>query len=165
MKVKKGDEVVVIAGKDRGVKGKVIAANPETNKVLVEGVNRVKKHTAVSTTNRGAKTGGIEHIEAPIHASNVMVIDSEGNGHPRRLPLRRGERQERPRLAAFREGPVMSTSTETAAAPTPRLKARYRAEIVPALTEQFCYANPMQIPGLTKIVVNMGVGEAARDAS
>ncbi|WP_375497126.1 50S ribosomal protein L24 [uncultured Jatrophihabitans sp.] len=80
MKVKKGDEVVVIAGKDRGVKGKVIAANPETNKVVVEGVNRVTKHTAVSASNRGAKTGGIEHIEAPISASNVMVIDGEGNG-------------------------------------------------------------------------------------
>ena len=78
MKVKKGDEVVVIAGKDRGVKGKVIAANPETNKVVVEGVNRVTKHTAVSQTNRGAKSGGIEHIEAPISASNVMVIDAEG---------------------------------------------------------------------------------------
>jgi large subunit ribosomal protein L24 len=78
MKVKKGDEVVVIAGKDRGVKGKVIAANPETNKVVVEGVNRVTKHTRVGTTNRGAKSGGIEHIEAPISASNVMVIDTEG---------------------------------------------------------------------------------------
>jgi large subunit ribosomal protein L24 len=78
MKVKKGDEVVVIAGKDRGVKGKVIAANPDTNKVVVEGVNRVTKHTRVGTTNRGAKSGGIEHIEAPISASNVMVIDSEG---------------------------------------------------------------------------------------
>jgi large subunit ribosomal protein L24 len=78
MKVKKGDEVVVIAGKDRGVRGKVIAADPETNKVVVEGVNRVTKHTRVSTTARGAKAGGIEHVEAPINASNVMVIDSEG---------------------------------------------------------------------------------------
>jgi len=78
MKIKKGDEVVVIAGKDRGVKGKVIAANPLTNKVVVEGVNRVTKHTAISQTNRGAKSGGIEHIEAPISASNVMVIDGEG---------------------------------------------------------------------------------------
>jgi len=77
MKVKKGDEVVVIAGKDRGVKGKVIAADPITNRVVVEGVNRVKKHTAVTTTNRGAKAGGIEHIEAPINASNVMVIDGD----------------------------------------------------------------------------------------
>jgi large subunit ribosomal protein L24 len=78
MKVKKGDEVVVIAGKDRGIKGKVIAADPVTNKVVVEGINRVKKHTRITTTQRGAKAGGIEHIEAPISASNVMVIDSEG---------------------------------------------------------------------------------------
>jgi large subunit ribosomal protein L24 len=78
MKVKKGDEVVVIAGKDRGVKGKVIAADPVTNKVVVEGVNRVTKHTRLGTSARGAKTGGIEHVEAPISASNVMVVDSEG---------------------------------------------------------------------------------------
>ncbi|HEY8828812.1 MAG TPA: 50S ribosomal protein L24 [Jatrophihabitantaceae bacterium] len=78
MKIKKGDEVVVIAGKDRGVKGKVIAADPLTNKVIVEGVNRVKKHTRLTTTARGAKAGGIEHVEAAISASNVMVIDGEG---------------------------------------------------------------------------------------
>ena len=78
MKVKKGDEVVVIAGKDRGIKGKVIAADPVTNKVVIEGVNRVKKHTRVTTSARGAKAGGIEHIEAAISASNVMVIDGDG---------------------------------------------------------------------------------------
>src|SRR5579875_2088838 len=77
MKVKKGDEVVVIAGKDRGVRGKVLEADPIRNRVVVEGVNRVTKHTRVTTTQRGAKGGGIEHIEAPINASNVMVIDSE----------------------------------------------------------------------------------------
>jgi large subunit ribosomal protein L24 len=89
MKVRKGDEVVVIAGKDRGVKGKVIAADPHTNKVVVEGVNRVKKHTRLSTTSRGAKAGGIETIEAPISASNVMVIDSEGKAT--RVGYRRDE--------------------------------------------------------------------------
>jgi len=78
MKIKKGDEVVVIAGKDRGVKGKVIAADPLTNKVIVEGVNRMTKHTRLSTTGRGAKAGGIEHVEAAISASNVMVIYGEG---------------------------------------------------------------------------------------
>jgi large subunit ribosomal protein L24 len=78
MKVKKGDEVLVIAGKDRGVKGKVIAADPVTNKVVVEGVNRVTKHTRITAGARGAKQGGIEHVEAAISASNVMVIDSEG---------------------------------------------------------------------------------------
>ena len=75
MKVKKGDEVVVIAGKERGVRGKVIAADPIRNRVVVEGVNRVTKHTRVSTTQRGAKAGGIEHVEAAIDASNVMVIE------------------------------------------------------------------------------------------
>ena len=55
----------------------------------------------------------------------------------------------------------MSTATETT---VPRLKARYRAEVIPALREQFAYDNVMQVPGLTKIVVNMGVGEAARDS-
>ena len=78
MKVKKGDEVVVIAGKDRGVKGKVIEALPEQNRVIVEGVNRVKKHTKISTGARGAKVGGIETVEAAISVSNVMVIDSQG---------------------------------------------------------------------------------------
>ena len=89
MKVKKGDEVVVIAGKDRGIKGKVIAADPATNKVVVEGVNRVTKHTRITTGARGAKQGGIEHIEAPINASNVMVIDSEGKAT--RVGYRRDE--------------------------------------------------------------------------
>ena len=78
MKVKKGDTVLVIAGKDKGAKGKVIAAYPRLDKVLVEGINRVKKHTRIRTTQRGAKTGGILTQEAPIHVSNVMVLDSDG---------------------------------------------------------------------------------------
>jgi large subunit ribosomal protein L24 len=79
MKVKKGDTVLVIAGKDRGAKGKVIAAYPRLDKVLVEGVNRVKKHTKIQTSQRGSQTGGIVTQEAPIHVSNVMVVDSDGN--------------------------------------------------------------------------------------
>jgi large subunit ribosomal protein L24 len=78
MKVKKGDTVLVIAGKDKGAKGTVIAAYPKLDKVLVEGVNRVKKHTRIRTTQRGAKTGGILTQEAPIHVSNVMVVEPEG---------------------------------------------------------------------------------------
>jgi large subunit ribosomal protein L24 len=78
VKVKKGDTVEVIAGKDKGARGKVIMAYPRLDKVLVEGVNRVKKHTRIRTSQRGAKTGGIVTQEAPIHVSNVMVVDSEG---------------------------------------------------------------------------------------
>ena len=89
MKVKKGDTVLVIAGKDKGAKGKVIQAYPATNKVLVEGVNRIKKHTAVSANERGASSGGIVTQEAPIHVSNVAVVDSDGN--PTRVGYRTDE--------------------------------------------------------------------------
>jgi large subunit ribosomal protein L24 len=79
MKVHKGDTVLVISGKDKGAKGKVIQAFPDNDKVLVEGVNRIKKHTAVSANQRGASSGGIVTQEAPIHVSNVAVVDSDGN--------------------------------------------------------------------------------------
>jgi large subunit ribosomal protein L24 len=86
VKIKKGDTVVVISGRDRGSKGRVIAAYPRLDKILVEGVNRVKKHTRVQTTQRGAKTGGIVTQEAPIHVSNVMLVDSDGK--PTRIGYR-----------------------------------------------------------------------------
>ncbi|WP_137725385.1 50S ribosomal protein L24 [Prescottella subtropica] len=89
MKVHKGDTVLVIAGKDKGAKGKVIQAFPATGKVLVEGVNRMKKHTAVSANERGASSGGIVTQEAPIQVSNVMVVDSDGN--PTRVGYRTDE--------------------------------------------------------------------------
>jgi large subunit ribosomal protein L24 len=86
MKVHKGDTVLVISGKDKGAKGKVLQAYPTRNKVLVEGVNRIKKHTAISRNERGAQSGGIVTQEAAIHVSNVMVVDSDGN--PTRIGYR-----------------------------------------------------------------------------
>src|SRR5882724_4720260 len=86
MNVHKGDTVLVISGKDKGAKGKVLVAFPDRNKVLVEGVNRIKKHTPVSTTQRGARSGGIVTQEAPIHVSNVMIVDSDGT--PTRIGYR-----------------------------------------------------------------------------
>ncbi|MDT5093594.1 MAG: large subunit ribosomal protein [Mycobacterium sp.] len=78
MKVHKGDTVLVISGKDKGAKGKVLKAYPTRNKVLVEGVNRIKKHTPIATNQRGSQSGGIVTQEAPIHVSNVMIVDSDG---------------------------------------------------------------------------------------
>ncbi|HEX5119627.1 MAG TPA: 50S ribosomal protein L24 [Pseudonocardiaceae bacterium] len=97
MKIKKGDTVVVIAGKDKGAKGKVIQAYPDGNRILVEGVNRIKKHTRISQTQRGAKTGGIVTQEAAIHVSNVMVVDSDGK--PTRVGYRRDENGKNRRIA------------------------------------------------------------------
>ncbi|GAB3123059.1 50S ribosomal protein L24 [Streptomyces calidiresistens] len=79
MKIKKGDLVQVITGKDKGKQGKVIVAYPREDRVLVEGVNRVKKHTKAGQTARGSKTGGIVTTEAPIHVSNVaLVVEQDG---------------------------------------------------------------------------------------
>lgn len=92
--VRKGDLVQVISGKDRGVKGKVIEVIPEADKVIVEGVNRIKKHTRIGQDARGAKTGGIITTEAPIHVSNVMVIDPE-DGRPTRVGYRKEKVEKR----------------------------------------------------------------------
>jgi len=97
VKVKKGDTVEVIAGKDKGARGKVISAFPRLDRVLVEGVNRVKKHTRIRTTQRGAKTGGIVTQEAAIHVSNVMVVDSDGK--PTRVGYRFDENGTKVRVA------------------------------------------------------------------
>jgi large subunit ribosomal protein L24 len=89
MKVKKGDTVLVLSGKDKGAKGRVIAAYPQTQRVLVEGVGRIKKHTRISTTQRGAQQGGIVTQEAPIHVSNVMVVGPDDK--PTRVGIRKDE--------------------------------------------------------------------------
>jgi large subunit ribosomal protein L24 len=97
VKIKKGDTVIVLAGKDRNRTGKVIAAYPKLDKVLVEGVNRIKKHTRVRTTQRGAKTGGIVTQEAAIHVSNVAIVDSDGK--PTRVGYRIDESGNKVRVA------------------------------------------------------------------
>ncbi|WP_044895203.1 50S ribosomal protein L24 [Bacillus alveayuensis] len=81
MHVKKGDKVQVISGKDKGKQGVVLAAFPKKNRVLVEGVNIVKKHAKPSQLN---PQGGIISKEAPIHVSNVMPLDPK-TGTPTRV--------------------------------------------------------------------------------
>ena len=89
--------VQVISGKDKGAQGKVIEAYPQRDKVLVEGVNRIKKHVANSYNERGAESGGIVTQEAPIHVSNVMVLDSDGT--PTRVGYRFDENGKKVRVA------------------------------------------------------------------
>lgn len=81
--IRKGDTVKVISGAresrggDRGKTGRVLEVLPEQDRVIVEGINLVTKHIKVGQSQRGAKTGGIETHEAPIHVSNVALIDPE----------------------------------------------------------------------------------------
>ena len=78
MKIKKGDHVVVVAGKDKGMEGRVIAAYPDRQRVIVEGVNMIKKNTKVTHQGpRGSKEGGVVNQEAPLHISNVRIVDPD----------------------------------------------------------------------------------------
>lgn len=79
--VKKDDTVMVITGKDKGKKGRILEAYPRQNRVLVEGVNMIKKHARPSQQN---PQGGILNQEAPIHVSNVMLLDPK-SGKPTRI--------------------------------------------------------------------------------
>ena len=77
--IKKGDQVRIISGRDKGAEGKVIAVLREEDRVVVEGVNRIKKHTkVVQSGGRSGTTGGIITTEAPIHVSNVMLVEGDG---------------------------------------------------------------------------------------
>jgi len=99
VKIKKGDHVLVIAGKDKGATGTVIVAYPDKNKVLVQGVNMVKKNKKVTYQgNRGAKEGGITHEEAPIDASNVQLADPDSK-KPARVGYRYDEDGNKIRVA------------------------------------------------------------------
>jgi large subunit ribosomal protein L24 len=91
--IKKGDVVRVIAGRDKGAEGKVISVQPERDRVIVEGVNRVKRHTkVVQSGGRQGTTGGIVTQEAAIHVSNVMLlVDEDGDKVPTRVAFRRDE--------------------------------------------------------------------------
>ncbi len=90
MRVKKGDTVVVIAGKDKGKKGTVVKVMPKANRVLVEGVNMITKHQKPTAVN---PQGGIVNKEASIHISNVMPLDPEtGKGTRVRYEVKEGKK-------------------------------------------------------------------------
>lgn len=81
LKIKKGDQVIVLSGSDKGKKGEVLLVKPDVNKVIVEGVNVVKKHTKPSAQN---PQGGVVETEAPIQISNLAIVDPE-SGKPTRV--------------------------------------------------------------------------------
>jgi large subunit ribosomal protein L24 len=96
LNIKKGDVVRVIAGKDKGAEGKVISVLSDQDRVIVEGVNRIKRHTkVVNQGGRGGTTGGIITQEAPVHVSNVMLlVDAKGDGEKGKVTSRVGYRRD-----------------------------------------------------------------------
>ena len=102
MKIRRGDRVKVISGNYKGEEGTVLRVEPEKNRVVIEGVNRRKRHMKPSQTN---PEGGIVEFEAPVHASNVMLIDPQ-TGEPTRVRTQVGEDGKRERVAV-RSGRVI----------------------------------------------------------
>src|SRR6478672_8406215 len=98
MKIRSGDTVQVIAGKDSGKQGKVLRVEPGKNRLFVEGLNMVKRHQrprSLKDTQRGGQVGGVIEKEGPIHVSNVMLLDPKDN-RPTRVGIERNEgRRER----------------------------------------------------------------------
>ena len=84
MKLKKGDDVVVIAGKEKGKRGQIAKVQPATNKVVITGLNLIKK--ATKPNQQTGEGGGIISKEAPIHASNVMLVDPKTQKATRKRP-------------------------------------------------------------------------------
>jgi large subunit ribosomal protein L24 len=121
--VRKNDQVVVVSGKDRGKKGRVLEVYPGESRVLIEGVNLVKRHTKPNP-QRNIK-GGIASKEAPIHSSNVMLIDPDG-GKPTRVGYRvetDGTKTRIARRSGSPLGPVSSDRERRGAAPKAAPKA------------------------------------------
>jgi large subunit ribosomal protein L24 len=98
MRIKKGDKVMVVSGDDKGVQGEVIRVLPRDNRIVVSGVNIVKKHQRPRQGGRSQVQGGIIEFEAPIHVSNVMLVDPKAN-EPTRVNVRRDDAGKRVRVA------------------------------------------------------------------
>ncbi len=164
-------QVIAGSAEDKGKTGKVIAVYPDTQRVLVEGVKRIKKHTKVGSTGRGARTGGIvtqrgrdPHQQRDAGGPGDQEADPGRDAAPRPSSATAGAR---PCGSGSPSARVRTSEHDYLHTHQDRCrgcKLRYRAEIAPALHKEFGYANVMQVPGLVKIVVNMGVGEAAKDS-
>jgi large subunit ribosomal protein L24 len=111
-KIRRGDTVAVIAGKDAGKQGKVLRVDPRKSRLFVEGLNMVKRHQrprSLKDTQRGGKVGGVIEKEGPIHISNVMVMDPREN-KPTRVRVERSAEGKRERVAV-RSGQKLTESS------------------------------------------------------
>jgi large subunit ribosomal protein L24 len=108
MRIRRGDNVKVMSGKDSGKTGKVLRVEPKKNRLYVEGLNIVKRHQrprSLKDTQRGGRVGGVIEKEGPIHASNVMLLDPKQN-RPTRVGIERSADGKRVRVAKRSEARI-----------------------------------------------------------
>jgi len=171
-RIKKGDTVIVIAGENKGTQGTVQRVDAKTQRVVVTGVNIVKKAQRPVRAGRGQTQTGIIEFEAPIHISNVMLVDPksseptrightvDANGAKRRGRAERRLRHQTPKFKV----PSRALESRRESIRMANLKKRYREEIVPALMRDFGFKNVMQAPRIQKVIVNIGAGDALENA-
>ncbi len=151
--IKKGDTVYVNAGDDKGRTGKVLKVFVDERRAIVEGLNMVSKSQKPSAKN---PQGGFVKQEAPIHISNLNLVDPK-TGKPTRIGRKLNADGKLVRYAKkIRGGDEVMVNTAS-------LKKEYIERIAPALKKQFNYSSTMQIPVLKKIVINQGLGMATAD--
>ena len=140
-RIKKGDKVVVITGRDKGRSGEVIKVMPKESRALVRGVNMVTRHQQQTA----AQQGGLVRKEAPIHLSNIAIADPI-DGKPTRVGFKTLEdgRKVRCRQALGRDHQWLKAEKRERLGYEPRLQKYYREVVVPKLNEQFGYKNPLQ---------------------
>ena len=177
MKIKKGDTVHMLAGKDRGKQGRVLEARPDERRVLVENLNMIKRHSRPKPIKNPSRMGGAQFTPGGVIEKAGADPDLERDARlpdvqpadPDRLrdeaPQGRG-RHQGARLQARRLRPgdrqVMATATKTAQ--RPRLKERYDDELRAQLKDELGFSSLMRVPRLSKITLNMGVGDAKVEA-
>ena len=151
-RIKKGDQVIVIAGKDKGKTGRVLEVLKDVDRVVVEGVQRVTKHTKVGQSANGARTGGIETVEAPIHASNVMPIDPKTKKRTRvGFRVEEGQRPNgRKRTVRVRYAKKSGRTVYHDEEHHPPPQGQVQDTIAPALRKEFGHANVMEIPASSR---------------
>jgi large subunit ribosomal protein L5 len=143
--IRKNDNVLVITGKDRGKRGRVLKVLPDKNRLVIEGVNMIKRHTKPNP-GKNIKGGIVEREASRVERALVFRV--------RRADARRPEGPRgRPQGSHLPE--VRRSRRQMS-----RLKDKYQKEVVPALTKEFGYKNVMAVPKIEKVVVNMGLGEA-----
>ena len=147
-KIRKGDKVVVLSGKDKGKTGEIVSASPKDSKVVVSGVNIATRHKKATQEN---PQGGLERREAPMHVSKVGHRPQGGKAT---RSVRDGRRQEGPRCCRWGEIDVKATKAEAAYVPSEQglMIDRERDD------GEFGYKNAIRA-ALDQIVLNMGVGE------
>ena len=190
IKIKRNDTVEVIAGKDKGKRGRVLRVMADRNRLLVEHVMMIKKHVKPNP-QRNIK-GGIAEQESSIHVSNVMLVDGEGNktrvgsrsrrrqaGSSLKGKRQRDSREEEvsngsqefefqltrftPRIGKRVQSPLRRPWRKRSKIMAARFREKYVTEIRPAIAKELGITNAMAIPKLEKIVINMGLGEATQN--